>query len=75
MDPLLVLLVDNSKAEEDVCVNMDLIRLGLARLCATGKLEQEPQSSDQQTGDLSLGMYTLRLGWYNDNGLRGTFIS
>lgn len=75
MDPLLVLLVDNSKAEEDVCVNMDLIRLGLARLCATGKLEQEPQSSDHQTGDLSLGMYTLRLGWYNDNGWRGTFIS
>lgn len=26
-------LVDNIKEEEDVCVNMDLIRLGLVRLC------------------------------------------
>ncbi|XP_062603174.1 uncharacterized protein LOC134264952, partial [Saccostrea cucullata] len=34
MPPLQVLLVDTSKEEEDVCVNMDLIRLGLARLCA-----------------------------------------
>lgn len=52
MDPLQVLLVDNTKEEEDVCVNMDLIRLGLARLCATENSSKEPPNSLQQTGEI-----------------------
>lgn len=52
MDPLQVLLVDNTKEEGDVCVNMDLIRLGLARLCATENSSKEPPNSLQQTGEI-----------------------
>jgi hypothetical protein len=50
--PLQVLLLDSSNEgeEEDVCVNMDLIRLEVARLCATGNSSQQESSNDHQTG-------------------------
>ncbi|XP_061186866.1 uncharacterized protein LOC133194990 [Saccostrea echinata] len=46
MPPLQVLLVDTSIEEEDVCVNMDLIRLSLARLCAVENPSKDTPTSE-----------------------------